>query len=256
MLFSFSASGQSISGSTTPVLGQVYAYSFSAFCQSTAWFVSPNGTVISQSASVVVVRWNSPGTSYVRASGGASVCSGGSWASLDFTMPNTLTIMGFVATNQGTVIQHHTGVDLYNANNTRIDSKTPEEYIGRYIFTVPYSFSGKIKMFDTDYSWSPTERTFSNIITNQFAQNFTGTPNCVGEYIRMSINNNGWHWTGNLINGHQYVITLTYQDNTVDPNPITVTGQDVCYEQGYGNGSKAIKSACIKNLTTNYQSCN
>jgi len=249
--------GQTIYGSTTPVLNQVYVYTFSAFCESTQWFVSPNGIILSQSNSNIAVRWNSPGTSYVRASGGTGVCSGGNWASLDFTMPPTLTILGFISTNKGSVVQ--TSVDLYNSNNIRISTEVSLAYTGRYTFTVPYSFTGKVKVFDNRYTWSPIERIFTNITTNQYGQDFVGIPNCP-EYIIIDTydNRRRWYLYGNLTDGHQYEITITYDDDTSPPNPIIIIGQDICYEEVDSNElfPKQIKNICIRNITTHYQRCN
>ncbi len=47
---------------------------------------------------------------------------------------------------------------------------------GNYSFTVSYSWSGTVTPTKTGYSFSPTSKTYSNVLANQTAQNYTTTP--------------------------------------------------------------------------------
>lgn len=46
---------------------------------------------------------------------------------------------------------------------------------GNYSFTVSYNWSGTVTPTKTGYSFSPTNRTYSNVVSNQTSQSYTGT---------------------------------------------------------------------------------
>ena len=75
---------------------------------------------------------------------------------------------------------------------------------GNYAFNVPPGWSGTVTPSKADYVFSPTNRTYTNVVANQTAQNYTATP-------LYSVSGN------TVIAG----VTLSYTDGT----PKTVTSQ-------------------------------
>lgn len=248
---SLAAAGQSISGSTTPVLNQIYTYSFYGSCQSATWYVSSNATIVSQSASMLVVRWNASGISYVRANG--TGCSGGSYASLDFMInpppPPTITISGRI----NNFINH--GVSGVSIGNAITDNN------GNYTVTVSAGYSGTLTPSLIAHAFNPPSISYSNITSNQINQNYTryvpffcehepyrsfDTPNYPGNCFT------GWRIC-QLPSNNGLVWKFTNWDNsTFEQNTITYS---YYLENIPCGGRNTFKSVCVRAVGTSEWIC-
>lgn len=82
--------------------------------------------------------------------------------------PLTVSISGYVKTADGVRIKGAI-VSASTGPNTVTDA------LGQYTLTLPSPFSGTITPSQTEWTFSPSSRTYSSVITDQVNQDFTGT---------------------------------------------------------------------------------
>jgi hypothetical protein len=88
----------------------------------------------------------------------------------DFTRLNNPVISGEVKTGTGTAVEGVT-VTLSNSSGTATTDAN-----GRYSITVSYGWSGTATPSKTKYTFSPSDRSYSNMTADQSADNYTATP--------------------------------------------------------------------------------
>jgi len=112
-------------------------------------------------------------------------------------VPKSVTISGYVKDNTGNPIS---GVTITLSNN---GGATTTNSSGYYSQTVTQGWSGTVTPTYYGYTFSPTNKSYTNVISDQTNQNFTGTPiyPVISGYVRDNVANPIWG------------VTLTFSNN-------------------------------------------
>jgi hypothetical protein len=86
------------------------------------------------------------------------------------TPPSNPIISGYVQTSSGIGISNVTMTFSNGGGATTTNTS------GYYSNSVAYGWSGSVTPSKTDYTFSPTNRSYSNVTSDQSSQNYTGTP--------------------------------------------------------------------------------
>ena len=86
-----------------------------------------------------------------------------SYWTTDFAVPNTYSISGKAGTQGGVILSYLDGT----TKTVQTDAS------GNYAIRVPSDWSGSVTPSHTCYTFNPTSRSYTNVITNQTGQNYT-----------------------------------------------------------------------------------
>jgi hypothetical protein len=241
-----------INGNQNVSGGSTWTYSIiGTSCSSANWIVN-GGTITSQYNISVTVQWNvSSGNGSVQVSSyGCSPTPESRTGFLNVTRTAPLiTISGRITSENGQ------GLAGVNVAGTTTDTN------GYYSLTVSNGYTGTHVPSRTGYTFSPTNRNYSNITTSQINQDFVVL--CQPEYVDLILvfdpytgSFTTFNYLGNLLTGVAYTITIKLKNGVVQS--YTAYGLPKCFEAGSITTSSEIASVCMTNTQSGriFGNCN
>ncbi len=154
---------------------------------------------------------------------------------------NTVTISGRVRT------EHDLGISGVTLTLSNTGGTATTDNSGYYSITVFYGCSGTVTPSLADYSFSPTNRTYTNVTSDQSDQDYTGSPDTAGtvtdidgnSYQTIKIGTQWWMAENLKVTHYRNGEEIPHVTDNTDWGNLTagaccIYGNDVNYSETYG----------------------